>query len=149
MQYLQYPSQQLAHKSVLVQWISLQLSTHYCSSQITIFANLPPPSKCRLVWPAPRAPLATPLRSGPCVFCHSCRPCFSFSILFDATCKIHFTSNSCVLLYWQRYYTALQQQASAKLCGVIQGMQLRNFRRGRHLYSAGRPGHHVGHRSAF
>jgi len=28
----------------------------YCSYQITIFANLPPPSKCRLVRPAPRAP---------------------------------------------------------------------------------------------
>ena len=44
--------------------------------------------------------------------------------------KIHFTSKSCVLLYWQRYCTALQQWASAKLCGVVQG---------RHLYSAGRP----------
>ena len=28
---------------------------------------------------------------------------------------------------------------SAKLCSVVQGMELRNFRRGRHLYSAGRP----------
>jgi len=28
---------------------------------------------------------------------------------------------------------------SAKRCGVVQGMELRNFRRGRHLYSAGRP----------
>ena len=26
-------------------------------------------------------------------------------------------------------------------CGVVQGMELRNFRRGRHLYSAGRPSH--------
>jgi len=33
----------------------------------------------------------------------------------------------------------IEQWASAKLCGVVQGMQLRNFRRGRHLYSAGRP----------
>ena len=39
----------------------------------------------------------------------------------------------------QRYCTAVQQWASAKLCGVVQGMELRNFRRGRHLYSAGRP----------
>jgi len=30
----------------LVQWISLQISMQYCSYQITIFANLPPPSKC-------------------------------------------------------------------------------------------------------
>jgi len=28
------------------------------------------------------------------------------------------TSNSCVFLYWQRYCSALQQRASAKLCGV-------------------------------
>jgi len=33
-------------------------------------------------------------------------------------CKIHFTSKSCILLYWQRHCTALQQQASAKLCGT-------------------------------
>jgi len=46
-------------------------------------------------------------------------------------------SKSCVLLYWQRYCTALQQRALAKLCGVVQGMKLRNFHRGCHLYSAG------------
>ena len=54
-------------------------------------------------------------------------------------CKIHFTSKSCVLLLWLRYCTALQQWASAKLCGVVQGMELHNFRRRRHLYSVGRP----------
>ena len=54
-------------------------------------------------------------------------------------CKIHFTSKSCVLLYCQRYCTALQQRVSAKPCGMVQGMELRNFRRGRQLYSAGRP----------
>jgi len=51
-------------------------------------------------------------------------------------CKIHFTPKSFVLLYWQRYCTALQ---SAKLCGVVQEMELRKFRRRRHLYLAGRP----------
>ena len=56
-----------------------------------------------------------------------------------ATCKIHFASKSCVILYWQRYFTALQQRPSAKLCCVVQGMELRNCCRGRHLYSAGRP----------
>jgi len=56
-----------------------------------------------------------------------------------ARCKIHFTSKSCVLVYWQRYCTALQQWASAKLCDVVQGMELLNFCRGRHLYLAGRP----------
>ena len=42
-------------------------------------------------------------------------------------------------MYWQRFCTVLQQPAFAKLCGVVQGMELRNFRRRRHLYSAGRP----------
>jgi len=55
------------------------------------------------------------------------------------SCKIHFASKSCFLLYWQRYCTALEQWASAKVWGVVQGMELRNFRRGCHLYSAGRP----------
>jgi len=50
-----------------------------------------------------------------------------------ASCKIHFASKSCVLLYWQCYCTAREQRPSAKLCGVVQWMELRNFRRGRHL----------------
>ena len=37
------------------------------------------------------------------------------------------------------FCTALQQRMSAKLCGVVKGMELENFRRGRHLYSARRP----------
>ena len=36
---------------------------------------------------------------------------------------------------------ALEQWASVKFCGVVQGMELRNFRRGRHRYSAGWPSH--------
>ena len=56
-----------------------------------------------------------------------------------ARCKVHFSSKYCVLLYWQRYCTAVEQRPSAKLCGVVQGMELRNFRRGHQLYSAGRP----------
>jgi len=56
-----------------------------------------------------------------------------------ARCIVHFAFKSCVLLYWHRYCTALEQWPSAKLRGVVQGMELRNFRRGRHLYSAGRP----------
>ena len=47
----------------------------------------------------------------------------------------------CVLLCWQRCRTALEQWPSAKLCGVVQGMELWNFGRGRHLYLAGRPSH--------
>ena len=49
-----------------------------------------------------------------------------------ASCKMHVTSKSWVLLYWQRYCTALQRRASAKLCGVVQGTALRNFCSGRH-----------------
>jgi len=60
------------------------------------------------------------------------------AVSWASTLYIHFASKSC-LLYWQRYCTALQQRASAKLCGVVQGMELRSFRRGRHLYLAGRP----------
>jgi len=59
-----------------------------------------------------------------------------------ASWKIHFAAKSFVLLSCQRYYTAvtaLEQWASAKLCDMAQGMELRNFRRGRHLYLAGRP----------
>jgi len=54
-------------------------------------------------------------------------------------CKLHVASKSCIHVYWQRYCIALDQWASAKLCGVVQGMELQNFCRGRHLYSAGRP----------
>ena len=42
--------------------------------------------------------------------------------------KIHFASKSCILLYWQRYCTALEYSASAKRCHVVQGMELWNFR---------------------
>ena len=69
-----------------------------------------------------------------CTFSGALAPWRNFAL-----CKIHFTSKSCVLLYWQRYCTALRQRAWAKLRDMVQGMQLRNFRRGRHLYSAGRP----------
>jgi len=56
-----------------------------------------------------------------------------------ASFKIHFGSKSCILLYWQHDCTALEQWPSAKLYGVVQGMELWNFRRGRHLCSAGWP----------
>ena len=58
-----------------------------------------------------------------------------------ARCKLHFASKPCILLYWQHYCMALEQWASAKLCGMVQGMELRNFRRWRHVYSAGQPSH--------
>jgi len=67
-----------------------------------------------------------------CTFLGAFAPWWNF-----VTCKIHFASKSCILVYWQRYCTALQQRASAKLCGVVQGMELPNFRREHHLYSDG------------
>ena len=60
-------------------------------------------------------------------------------IIYIARCKIHFTFKSCVLLHLQRNCRAHQQRASVKLCRMVQGMKLRNFRRGHHIYSAGRP----------
>ena len=80
----------------------------------------------------------------------------SLSVLWASTVCIHFRellpltefcqvqkslrpSHACVLVYWQRYCTALQQRASANLCGMVQVMELRDFSRGRHLYSARRP----------
>jgi len=36
-------------------------------------------------------------------------------------------------------FTALEQWASGKVCGIVQGMELQNFQRGHHLYSTGRP----------
>jgi len=56
-----------------------------------------------------------------------------------ARCKIHFVSKSCILLYWQCYCTALEQQVLAEIYVMLQGMELRNFCRGCHLYSAGWP----------
>jgi len=63
----------------------------------------------------------------------------SYPLTEFGTCKIHFASNFCILRYWQRYCTALHQLALATLCGVVQGMELRNFRRAHDRYSAGRP----------
>jgi len=86
----------------------------------------------------------------------STKLCTMFGRLLAGTLYIHFWGllspngilprakftlrpKSCVLLLWQHYCTALEQWASAKHCGVVQGMELRNFRRGRQLYSAGQP----------
>jgi len=64
------------------------------------------------VWPSPGLLHYVYIFGGSCLLAEFCR------------CKIHITSKPCVLVYWQRYCTALQQRASAKLCGVIQGMEL-------------------------
>jgi len=52
---------------------------------------------------------------------------YTFSLSLTR-CKIHFASKSCVLLYWQRYCTTLEHWVAAKICGVVQGIDLRNFR---------------------
>jgi len=61
--------------------------------------------------------------------------CRMFGRLLGSTLCVHFrgllspgeilpcASKSCVLLYWQRYCTALEQRPSAKLCDVVQGME--------------------------
>jgi len=66
---------------------------------------------------------------------------YRYIYIFQGSCHDGITSKSCILLYWQRYGTALQQRALAKLCGVVQGMELRNFCRLRHLYLPGWPSH--------
>jgi len=38
---------------------------------------------------------------------------------------------------FQHFCTALKQWMSAKVCGIVQGMELWHFRRGHDLYSAG------------
>ena len=72
------------------------------------------------------------------------------------TLYIHFRGLSCPLTEFRHVQNSLCVQVlrspilaallhgspaegSAKLCGVVQGTELRNFHRGRPLYSAGRP----------
>jgi len=68
--------------------------------------------------------------------------------IFRGSCPVtefcHVQNSLCLQLllspiYCQHYCTALEQSASAKVCGIVQGMELQNFCRGHHLYSTGRP----------
>jgi len=56
-------------------------------------------------------------------------------------------SKSCVILYWQRYCTALQQRASAIICGWYKEWNYGTFAEGVTYIQLG--GHHVGHRRTF
>jgi len=60
-----------------------------------------------------------------------------------ARCNIHFTSNSCVLLYWQRYCTALAAAVS-QTAAWYTGWNYETFAEGATYIRRG--GHHVEHR---
>ena len=57
-----------------------------------------------------------------------------------ARCKIHFRLRPSLAFSYIGSVTARHSNSGREPnCGVVKGMELRNFRRGRHLYSAGRP----------
>ena len=64
-----------------------------------------------------------------------------------ATCKIHFAHKSCVLVYWQRYCTALQQRTSANFAAWYKEWNYGTFAEGATYIRLG--GHHIGHRPTF
>ena len=71
-----------------------------------------------------------------------------FRVLAALLQRRHFMSTSCVLLYWQRYGTAVQQRALAKLCGVVyKEWNYGTSAEGATYIRLG--GHHVGHRPTF
>jgi len=77
------------------------------------------------VWPSPALVHYIFIFGGSCLLTEFFRVQYSLS----------FASESCLLLYWQCYCTA---GVSETLRRGTHRMELRNFRRGRHLYSAGR-----------
>jgi len=64
-----------------------------------------------------------------------------------ATCKIHFVSKSCVLLYWQRYCTTLQQLSQSNFAAWYKEWNYGTFAEGATYIRLGC--HHVGHRPTF
>jgi len=78
------------------------------------------------VWPSPALVY--------CVHFGGCCPLTEFCQLQNSLCvQVLRSPILSALLHGTR---AL---ASTDVCGVVQGMELRNFRRGRHIYSTGRP----------
>jgi len=62
--------------------------------------------------------------------------------------------NNCMYVsiypYWQRYCTALEQRPSAKLSGVVQGMQITELsQRAPPTFGGRPPSYHVWHRPTF
>jgi len=81
------------------------------------------------------AVLCTGILYMQCILWGSC-PLTEFCQLQNSLCVqvLHSPTLAC-------YCVALEQWPPAKLCGVVLGMELRNFHRGRHPNSAGRPSH--------
>jgi len=90
------------------------------------------------VWPSPA------LVYYICIFGGSC-PLMEFCQLQNSLCIQLLRSPTLVALLH-----GTQALPSARVCGVVQGMELWNFRRGRQLYLAGQPSRWtVGHRPTF
>jgi len=64
-----------------------------------------------------------------------------------AACKLHFASKSCVLLYWHRYCTALQQRGQPNCVVWYKEWNYGTLAEGATYIRLG--GHHVGHRPTF
>jgi len=71
---------------------------------------------------------ATSLNGSQPNFAQCLAVCWLVYYIYTFRYKIHFASKSCVLLFWQCYCMALEQWTSAKLCGMVQGIELWNFR---------------------
>jgi len=131
-------------KKLVKQQYLLHMSPLYGELQPTngwdLLASLGHPSKFQRVLRLAFLTAATSLTGS--------QPNFArcLTVSWAATLYIHFRGllstdlrPSLAFSYIVSVCTPLQQRASAKLCGVVKGMELRNFRRGRHLYLAGRP----------
>ena len=64
-----------------------------------------------------------------------------------ATCKIHFASKSCILLYWQCYCTALQQWGQPNFAALYKEWSYGTFAEGTTYIRLG--DHHFVHRPTF
>jgi len=72
---------------------------------------------------------------------------FSGALVPPPRCKIHFASKSCILLYWQRYCTALQQLGQPNFAVWYKEWNYGTFAGGATYIRLG--GHRIGHRRTF
>jgi len=140
-------SSQLRHVSTIGKKLVKQQYLLHMFSQYggwDLLASLGHPNKFQQVSRLGFVTAATPLTGGQPNFAR----CLAVSWLhyiyiFEGSC--HLTefcpvqNSSYVQVLCSRILAALIHGIPAKLCGVLQGMELPNFRRGRHLYSSGRP----------